>query len=401
MLNGCLNPSAPRKPVVDPNLPTITDVRTLPDITQIALEWSPVHDLKVEGYHIYRAEADNNNGSLDRVATINDRYTAHFTDTNLYPETKYIYRISTFSKDKLESNPSENIRVTTRNSIEPLPFVQAMMGLPGRIKVIWRPHPSERVSAYVVERNDFSSTKWTHLATVEGRLSAEYIDSGLDGSKSYRYRVMAKTHDGILSIPSQVVDAQTKPLPPVIENIKTTRDLPKKIVLSWNASPSNNILHYNVYRANFSNLFYTLLVKTKATSYEDVIKDDGVARYYYVTVTDKDGLESLRQNIPAMGSTLEAPLPPAINVTKHDGTSILIGWYDTSNRADRYRIERASKSGTLTYINVMRNTFVDNDVKPGTEYTYTVYTIDANGLVSKPSSKAVITIPDNSIPPKN
>jgi fibronectin type 3 domain-containing protein len=392
--SACQNPTLPKKPVIDPNIPIVTSIKTLPDITQIALEWAPIYDLNVEGYHIYRGNADNNNGTLDRAATIDDKYTAHFTDTKLESGTMYIYRISAFSKDKRESNPSQPIRVATKNLIEPVPYVQAMLGLPNRIKLIWRPHPSERVSAYVIERNDFSSTKWSYLATVEGRLSAEYIDGGLDSSKSYRYRIVAKTYDGILSAPSQVVDAQTKQLPPIVDNLKASRDLPRKIVLSWDASTYQDIAHYNIYRANFSNLFYTLLIKTKATNYEDAIKDDGAARYYYVTVTDKDGLESPRQSTPIVGATLEAPSAPSINVIKHDSSNVLLGWSDNSARAERYRIERTSKSGTLIYTNVMYNTFVDKDVTPGVEYSYIVYAIDANGLVSKPSTKAIITIPN-------
>ncbi|MDR2635698.1 MAG: hypothetical protein LBC08_02585, partial [Campylobacteraceae bacterium] len=348
----------------------------------------------VEGYHIYRGNASDN--KLDRVGTTSDKYTAHFTDTKLTPGTTYIYKVSTFSKDKRESNPSQQVKVSTKNLIEPVPYVQAMLGLPKRIKIIWRPHPSERVSAYVIERNDLGSSKWSYLATVDGRLSAEYIDSGLDSSKSYRYRVFAKTHDGILSAPSQIVDAQTKALPPIVDNLKASRDLPRKIFISWNPSLHDGIAHYNIYRANFSNLFYTLLITTKATSYEDVVKDDGTARYYFVTVTDKDGLESPRQAVSVMGATLAIPSAPSINVIRHDTSNVLLGWNDTSSRAERYRIERSSKNGTIIYTNVMHNTFVDKDVMHGVEYTYTVYAVDANGLVSKPSAKAVITIPNAS-----
>ncbi|MDR0666211.1 MAG: hypothetical protein LBF71_02255 [Campylobacteraceae bacterium] len=394
LFSACQNPTVPQKPTINPDLPTVTDIKTLSDITQIALEWSPIHDLNVEGYHIYRAKSIDNNGTLNRVATISDRYASHFTDTNLTPGTLYIYKISVFSKDKRESKPSETIKTGTKSVIEPVPFIQAMVGLPGRIKLIWRPHPSERVSSYVIERSDFSSAKWSRLATVEGRLSAEYIDDKLADSKSYRYRIIAKTYDGILSAPSHVVEAQTKQLPPVVENLRSTHNLPKKIAISWDASSYKDISHYNVYRANFSNLFYTLLVKTKALTYEDTINEDGAARYYYVTATDKDGLESQRQAVPVMGSTLEIPSAPSINIIKHDAAKVLIGWNDTSNRAAKYQIERVSKSGTLIYTNVMRNTFVDSDVLAGIEYNYTVYAIDVNGLISKPSAKAAITIPN-------
>jgi fibronectin type 3 domain-containing protein len=395
LINGCKSPDVPQKPAVDPAMPKVTELKTLSDITEIGLEWSPIHDLMVEGYYIYRAEADNNNGLLDRVAVIGDRYVSHYVDTKLSPQTNYIYRISSFNKDKQESEPSTPIVVSTKTTIESIPFAQAMTNLPNRIKIIWRPHPSERVSSYIIERNDFSSTKWEQIAVVNGKLSAEYIDAGLRDSKAYRYRVKAKTYDGLVSAPSQIIEAQTKPLPPVVENLKSTRNLPKKIVISWDASVHTEADYYNVYRAGKMNFFYSHIVKTKNTRYEDVIQEDGALRYYYVTVTDKDGLESPRQSVPLTGATLEVPSAPAVNVIRHDGRSIMIGWKDTSARAVKYQIVRTSKSGILTYTNIADNTFVDKDVLQGLEYSYEVFAIDVNGLISKPCEKAVIVIPKN------
>jgi fibronectin type 3 domain-containing protein len=376
-------------------MPKVAELRTLSDMTEIGLEWSPIHDLRVDGYYIYRAEADNNNGSLDRITAINDRYVSHYVDTKLLPQTNYIYRISAFNKDKQESEPSAPAIISTKANIEFVPFAQAMANLPNRIKIIWRPHPSERVSSYIIERNDFGSTKWEQIATVNGKLSAEYIDARLKDGKAYRYRVKAKTYDGLISAPSQIVEAQTKPLPPVVENLRSTRNLPKKIVVSWDASLYPEADYYNVYRAGKANLFYSHIVKTKNTEYIDVIQEDGASRHYYVTVVDKDGLESPRQSASLMGVTLEVPSAPAINVVRHDGQSIMIGWRDTSARAVKYQVIRTSKSGVLTYTNITDNMFVDRDVTQGVEYSYEVAAVDTNGLVSKTSEKAIIVIPKN------
>jgi fibronectin type 3 domain-containing protein len=395
LVSGCKSPNTPQTPVVDPAMPKIAELKTLSDITEIGLEWSPIYDLKVEGYYIYRAEADNNTGSLDRVASINDRYVSHYVDTKLLPQTNYIYRISTFNKDKQESEPSAPARVSTKTTIEFVPFAQAMTNLPNRIKIIWRPHPSERVSSYIIERNDFGSTKWEQIAVVNGKLSAEYIDAKLKDGKSYRYRIIAKTYDGLVSAPSQIIEAQTKPLPPTVKNLRSTRDLPKKIVISWDASSYPEVDYYNIYRAGKVNFFYSHIVKTKSTTYEDVVQEDGASRHYYVTVVDKDGLESPRQNVSLTGVTLDVPSAPAVNVVRHDGRSIMIGWRDTSARAVKYQVVRTSKNGILTYTNITDNTFVDRDVTQEVEYSYEVVAVDINGLVSKPSEKALIAIPKN------
>jgi fibronectin type 3 domain-containing protein len=395
LINGCAGFNTPQKPIIDSSIPKIDELKTLPDITEIGLEWLPIYDLRIEGYYIYRAEADNNSGLLERIVVIDDRYVSHYVDTKLTPQTNYIYKISAFDKNKQESEPSALARVSTKTTIEPVPFVRAMTNLPNRIKIIWRPHPSERISSYVVERNDISSTKWEQIAIVNGKLSAEYIDAGLKDGKTYRYRVRAKTYDGVISLPSQVIEAQTKLLPPVVENLQATRDLPRKIAISWDPSSHPEAVYYNVYRASKLSLFYSRIIKTNKTTYEDMIQEDGVSRYYYVTVVDKDGLESPKQNVPLLGATLEVPSAPAINVIKHDGESILIGWRDTSLRAVKYQIVRTSKGAVLTYTNITDNTFIDKNVTNEVEYSYTVAAVDNNGLVSKSSEKAVMSIPKN------
>ncbi|MDR3177492.1 MAG: hypothetical protein LBT96_00765 [Campylobacteraceae bacterium] len=395
LISGCATPDTPEKPIINSAIPKVDELKALSDITEIGLEWSPSYDLKVEGYYLYRAYADNNTGSLDRVAVINDRYVSHYIDTKLSPQTNYIYRISAFNKEKQESEPSAPIIVSTKTAIEPISFVQAITNLPNRIKIIWRPHPSERVSSYIVERNDFGSTKWEQIATVNGKFNVEYIDDRLKDSKSYRYRVRAKTYEGLVSNPSQVIEAYTKSLPPVVENLKATRDLPRKIIIAWDASLYPEAEHYNVYRASRANFLYSHISKTKNTVYEDAVQDDGVSRYYYVTVVDKDGLESPRQNVPLMGATLELPASPSINVIRHDGKSIMIGWKDISLRALKYQIVRSSKGSVVTYTNITDNAFVDKDVMSEVEYTYTVAAVDNNGLISKPSEKVLVVIPKN------
>jgi fibronectin type 3 domain-containing protein len=395
LISGCAGFNGPKRPIIDSSIPKIDELKTLSDITEIGLEWSPIYDLRIEGYNIYRTEVNNNSGLFEKIAVIDDRYVSHYVDTKLTPQTGYIYKISAFDKSKQESEPSAPIRVYTKTTIEPVPFARAMTNLPNRIKIIWRPHPSERISSYIVERNDIGSNKWEQISIVNGKLSAEYIDAGLKDGKTYRYRVKAKTYDGVISLPSQIIEAQTKLLPPVIENLQATRDLPKKIAISWDPSSHPEASYYNIYRASKLSLFYSRIVKTNKTTYEDTIQEDGASRYYYITVVDKDGLESPRQNVPLLGATLEAPSAPAINVIKHDGGSILIGWKDTSSRAVKYQVVRTSKGSVLTYKNITGNTFVDKNVTSEVEYSYTVAAVDNNGLVSKSSEKAVMLIPKN------
>jgi fibronectin type 3 domain-containing protein len=71
------------------------------------------------------------------------------------------------------------------------------------VKLLWRPHSSERVNAYIIERS-VNGSAWKYVSQVEGQLMAEYIDTFVRAGNSYRYRIIAKSYDGIKSKASQV-----------------------------------------------------------------------------------------------------------------------------------------------------------------------------------------------------
>ncbi len=392
--SGCqTTPNTPVKPRIDPSLPTVTGLKFLSDITEIGFEWKPNYDERIAGYYVYRSDPKEQTNKLHRVATIKDRYSSHFVDTGLQPQTRYYYRFSTFSTDQRESVPSEMITATTKRMISSVVFLKAIVGLPNRVKIIWRPLEYPRVSAYIIERNDLSSMEWKRVATVKGRLSAEYIDTGLKNNYLYKYRIRVKTYDGLISKPSQIVEASTKPLPPMVENLRATHDLPKKIILTWTSSPKPDISYYKVYRTINPILFYSYYAKTKDNRFEDLINENGKSYYYKVTAVDKDGLESPKQPTAIVGATLDIPLPVSITSIKQDGKSVMLTWMGNDDRAVSYNIKKEYNGKTINLTGIRSFSYQDRDVIPGVEYKYSVVAIDKYGLESKPSEPILIAIP--------
>jgi len=393
-VSGCsIAPQAPKKPIIDHTLPKVEQIKYLTDMTEIGFEWQAIRDSRVAGFYIYRSNPQEQTGRLPRLATINDRHVARYSDRGLKPGTQYHYRFSTFSEDKKESALSEMITVTTRPLIESVSFVKAIRGLPNRIKIIWRPHSSQRVVAYVIERSSLGSTDWERLSRVEGRLSAEYIDSELESNRVYRYRVKVETHEGVLSLPSKVVEASTKSLPIEIKNLKATMDVPKKIILTWDPAVEEDFSYYKVYRAINPLLFFNYLAKTRDTRYEDLINENGKSYYYLVTAVDKDGLESPKQQNAVMGSSLAAPSIVYITSLNHDGRSINITWQSKDNRAVKYNVIKEYKGKTKVFTGIKESSFTDSDVVAGVEYKYNIVAIDKFGLTSRESENIVIEIP--------
>ena len=391
-LSGCFeSPMPPEELGVDSSIGAVENLKTLSDITEIGFEWTPIYAENIAGYYIYRGAQDE--ATLSRVGVVNDRYVSHYVDTNLTPSTTYTYQVRAFTNTKQESTPAQ-INATTLDRIEPIPFVQAINGLPNRVKIIWRPHPSMRVNAYVVERNELNSDSWRQLAEIKGRLNAEYIDGNLKDNYVYQYRVYAKTYDGMLTEPSEVFQAGTKQLPAEVEGLNATRNQPKKIVISWTPSNIQDIAYYKIYRATSTVLFYSLLAQTNETSYTDVLNEDTLNRYYKVTVVDKDGLESPRQEFPVMGTTLGVPLAPVISSVSSNSKSATIKWSQIDQRGVKYEVKKSGSGfDTLLIQDVMGNEFVDTDVVVGGVYNYEIFAIDENGMLSPASQSIRIQIP--------
>lgn len=398
LISGCqMDPQPPQKPIVDPTLPQVSNIKSISDMTQIGFEWSPLTDPRVQGYYIYRSNPATQSQKLERIATLEDKYSSHFVDTKLIPSSEYFYRFSSYSSDLRESNPSDTFAIKTQPLIEPVAFVAAIGGLPNKIKLIWRPHASSRVVAYLIERNEFSSKEWKQIAKVNSRLNVEYIDKDLSENKVFRYRIKAQTYDGITSLPSEIVQAGTKPLPLPINGLNASYDIPKKIVLNWEASDNKDALYYKIYRAINPLLFFSYYVKTKDTTYEDLINENGKSYYYYVTVVDKDGLESNRQEVSIKGSTLAIPEPVYITASNHDTRSISLAWNNQDQRAVRYTLlKEYSKDGStkkemITGLGVA--SYIDTSVQAGVEYKYNVLAIDKYGLSSVASEDVIVSIP--------
>jgi len=397
IFSGCQNvmPTPPKK-IVDSSMPMVKDIKILTDMTEIALEWRPIYTDNIKGYRIYRSDPLKKDGKLHLIATIDDRYVSHYVDTKLIPGTVYYYRMSTYIDNK-ESEPSKVVEAKTMPLLSSVPFIKAISGLPHRIKLIWRPHPNPRVEAYIVQRNDLTNLKWSDIATVEGRLNAEYINKDLKNDKTYRYRVKVKTYDGIISTPSDVVEGNTKPLPPIVSGVKASRNLPKRILITWDKSPKKDVVYYNVYRAITPYLFYTYLAKTADNKFVDMIGKDGVARYYKVTAVDNEGLESLKQENPVMGTTLGKPATPILTNVVLVDNSVKITWKKADDRAVKYTVIKTFTKGfsqkKIKYINIYDNVYIDKDIVPGNSYRYSVIAIDKNGIESEPTKEISIDIP--------
>jgi len=405
LISGCDNTNLrlpTNEPIIDENLPVIdhANVKIMPDMAAMALEWKATPTQDVIGYYIYRSELLKDGQSLVKIATINNKYTSHYLDDNLLPDTKYLYAFSSINQHGHESQASIPVLANTSPRFSSVSFLTAVNELPRQIKVLWRPHSNQRVQEYIIQRSNTDSAKWKNIKTIDSRLKVEHIDKGLADDAFFSYRIVSVTFDGIKSKPSDIVKARTKVLPLNITNLTATLEEPKKITLTWDILEDiSDVAYYNIHAASSEGGYFHQIVKAKANTntYEHAIQEDGLIKFYKITTVDKDKLESLKPKDAAIGRTLDSPASPVITLAQIQNDTVILNWESSDDRAVSFNIYKSINTGyfskdTTKIDTVKTKRFEDKDIVRGVTYDYSFEAIDKFGLVSKRTPPTSLSI---------
>ncbi len=376
-MSGCATNFNRPSPKSNPNLPAVKTFKAYPDRNAIALFWNTVPNIK--GYYVQRYNAKNK--KWEEIATINNPYKSIYVDTNLKPGHIYKYKIATFDQNGAPSL-SKEISQATMPRLSPVIPLEARPIAKGKVKIIFRPHPNERVKEYIIQRYNDKKTKWEALTTIKPRLNVEYIDQNLQDGKIYKYRIIAKSYDGITSFPSNPIVVSTFKKPSVILKTTASTNLPKKIVVTFSPVKASA---YKIYISDTPNGSFHFYKKIYSTTFVDHINKDGIKRYYKITAVSKHHTESLLSDTPtAMGETLTKPAAPIVSTNK-TGNQIEFIFTSSDNRAKKYLIIKKEnislfKSVTKKYI-ANSNRFIDT-INTKKNYEYKIYEVDKYGLIS-------------------
>ncbi|MCT7609579.1 fibronectin type III domain-containing protein [Aliarcobacter butzleri] len=391
--------SSPSTPKINNTVPTVnySSIKSISDITSIGFEWQRVDDPRVVGYNFYRTDLQSGEKTLKLIRAIESRYTTHYVDKELEPKTKYAYQISSRLNDGSESVTTDAYVAETLPRIVPVNGAQAISNLPKKIKLLWQPHPDQRIQYYRVEKYNTTLNEWIHLATVNQRLSAEYLDTGLENNTTYQYRIKAFTFEDVESAPTKTLSAKTKPAPKSPTNVKASNNIPKKIFLTWSPSQNQDIIGYDVYRSSYSSFGFSKVtnVNSTTTEYTDSVDDDGRTYYYRIIAIDKDNLESADNITATKGMSLPKPIRPTITSAQIQG-SVNLSWQAGDNRAVLYNVVKKIKQNffqykTVIFNNISGTSFSDSDIVSGVEYKYSVQAVDEFGLVSENSDEKTLS----------
>jgi gliding motility-associated-like protein len=165
-------------------------------------------------------------------------------------------------------------------------------------------------------------------------------------------------------------------------------DIPSNILradLSWNPYTGwDDIVEYEIYRAETGTDNYNLIGRTSDTTYSDEDLCELSYTYYVVAVQISTGYKS-KSNTVILAPDYKLQLEPLeiYTVSVLNNSSIYMSWSKSvAQNVDAYFVERyqEGKGWQLNYVVTQDTFFIDTDVNPNNQiYQYRVWTIDRCG----------------------
>lgn len=379
-------------PTTNLSLLPLNDVRIMPDVSSVAFEWKlNENDKTIKGFVVYRKEKGEKD--FERIAIIRNPFATHFVDKGLKNESIYYYQFATLGANDTISARSKTFAIKT-SFIQPLEMAYASKDTPRMIKILWNPHPNPSVDGYIVEKK--IDGQWQEIAKVSNRLNIEYFDTGLEDGVTYEYRVASVDFNGIKGRYSPIVSATTKRPPEMLTNITASRDIPKLIVVKWDASKQSDVTHYDIYASQEERGGYEKVGESKNTYFEFKTTKNAEKWFFKVVAVDEYGISGSLAQIPVMGISLTPPPTPLIKGANLVDGEVIIGWEAPDSRVSEvyvYRKEGSFGNPLKFKVKNKDNRFVDKDMQKGKKYTYWVEFVDVNQIASQPSETFTFTAP--------
>ncbi|KAI7808786.1 Fn1 protein [Triplophysa rosa] len=374
--------SVPVSSTVTPDVPKITDLNFI-NVTDstIGLTWKPLNSTAVTGYRITVLAAGD---SLPILVEYVEPTTGFYTVHGLEPGIDYDITITTVT----ENGESEPITITQQTAV-PAPSDLSFDGVKAdSMRVTWKPpkvHKSSDIERYIIHYHPVDDDDDTVEQIVMG--NADFI---------VLYNLVANT-EYLVSVQS-VYEGRTSS--PVIGTQRTVLDSPVSLQFSdigtnsftvrWQAPRaviSGYLISYQMTRGGRareerlppSRSHFTLTGLTPETEYSISIF----------------AVSGNRQSLPLTGtqSTI-SDAPTDLEVISSTPTSITVRWDAPSVTVRYYRITHGESGGLdapqeFTVFGSQSTATIEG-LRPGTDYTITVYAVTGRG--DSPASSTPIHV---------
>ncbi len=268
--------------------------------SKIDLAWTDNSDDE-DGFDIERKTTAG--GTYAYVDSVAANVTA-YQDTGLSAETTYYYRVLAY-RGNAESDYSNEIWTTTPEvDLTPPAAPTGLVGFgisTSDIYLTWQNNSEPDLAGYNLYRSTVSGFE-PNLSTLVDTLITEttYLDSGLNHSTTYYYKLTAVDISDNESLPSSQISVTTQTpdlTPPAAPTgLSATATGSGSINLNWNDNSEIDLAGYNVYRSLSSGFVpdsgNRVAENVTSSDYSDSGLDPNTTYYYKVTAEDESQNES-------------------------------------------------------------------------------------------------------------
>lgn len=291
-------------------------------LREVTLRWG-----KAAGADRIRVErAVSADGVFSALATV-DAADGTFTDrgakgASLRDATPYYYRLVAIGPDGQESRPSAAMESLTAPPPGPPTNLQAVPHGSRAAQVTWTPSADEGIARYLVERAPAEAPDtFTLVGTVQGTVfhEGETATSPLKDDTAYLYRVAAVNRVGATGEFSTAVSMTTEPPPVPVAGLTAQSQQVRCVPLSWQPSAEQDVVEYEVWRADAAEGPFTRVGRVKGRSsccFLDGGADPGAledARTYFYRVIAVDAVTARSADGDTVSATTR-PLPPMVQL---------------------------------------------------------------------------------------
>ena len=365
---------------------------------EIKLAWSPPQK-DVTTYRVWKK-----GGKEPLAETAKPEFVLRFGDVGK----RLVVTLTMVEADGLESLPGVPLELDE----PPPPVPQALTATTNGLReVVLRWHkPDDNAKHYRLERADAADEPFGIVAKVSPG-DGEYRDTGLaqaplGDTKTYFYRLVALAANGRESDASAPAKALTAPPPEPPPQLKAGPSAPRKLKVTWDASPSEGVVKYIVERAEagapdkFVKLGEVKDLVFEEGGTEKTGLQDNTPYLYRLTAINRVGSVGAPSR-PVAVTTQPPPAPPAgVEAEACASRAVRLMWKPSAAEwVAKYIVERAEAATPEQFkklAEVKEPVFQEggtpqSELRDSTKYLYRITAVNKLGAVGPASAPVDVT----------
>jgi len=358
---------------------------------EIVIDWTANTEQELTGYEVLRFTDPTQANPDKMVSTVRTT----FVDSPLVAGISYIYRVRAVGSGGISSELSGFVSSSAVGFSAP----SNLRSVAGPRDITWTQNSEQAVTGYDVLR--FSDPSNPVPERTFRTLQTTYVDSPLTSEVTYTYRVRAVGAGGI---PGQLsIFVSDSPLGFAAPRSLLASPGPQEILLTWAPSTEQAVTGYRVLRFNDpSDAEPSETFNTVQTVYLDSPLVAGQTYVYRVRAVGSSGIPGQLSNFVSAIPAAKLAAPRNVAVTADVKLATITWSANTETELTGYRVLRyndAAETGATATFTTLLTTYVDSPLVAGQTYVYRIQALGNGGLVSKLSTFASATIPeDNNAP---